>query len=141
MASASLTCNWHGRWTRSRAADAVDRAAFDHICAALPATFNVVQWGGASVWKVGDTAAAKVFAIHSDWGRTTGVVLKPSEMAREIWRGTAGVALAPYLGRAGWIKIDAGAIPEADLSGMIAASHGLNAAKLTRAVRARLGLA
>ncbi|MEM7547731.1 MAG: MmcQ/YjbR family DNA-binding protein [Pseudomonadota bacterium] len=116
------------------------RAEFDKFCTALPATFNVIQWGDASVWKVGDDAAAKVFAIHSHWGPVDGIVLKPSEMAREIWRDAPGVGLAPYLGRAGWIKIDDGAITVDDLTSLIEGSYAINAAKLTRKHRATLGL-
>lgn len=121
----------------------MERATFDKVCAALPATFNVIQWGNASVWKVGDAEAAKVFAIHSEWGKAdvAGIVVKPSEMAAEIWRGTPGIALAPYLGRAGWIKIDNGAISAAEISDLIGGSYAINAAKLTKAKRSQLGIA
>jgi predicted DNA-binding protein (MmcQ/YjbR family) len=118
----------------------VQRPEFDEICAALPATFNVVQWGNASVWKVGDQDASRVFAIHSKWGQSEGVVLKPSEMASEIWRGAPGVTLAPYLGRAGWIKIEGHAMTTAELTALISASHAINAGKLTKAARVRLQL-
>lgn len=113
------------------------REGFDRVCAALPGAAHVVQWGGSSVWKVG----GKVFAIHADWGaQGEGVVLKPTEMGREIWRGAAGVRPAPYLGRAGWLMIGPGAMSEDELAGQIAASHAQAAAKLTRAARAALGL-
>lgn len=117
-------------------APGVKREAFDRLCAGFPGVSHVVQWGGASVWKVG----GKVFAIHSNWGEDGGIVLKPTEMGREIWRGAAGVAPAPYLGRAGWIIIAAGAMSDEELSDMIAASHAQAAAKLTRAKRAELRL-
>ena len=116
------------------------RDEFDRFCKALPATFNVIQWGDASVWKVGEGEKARVFAIHSHWGPVEGVVLKPSEMAREIWRDAPGVALAPYLGRAGWIKIDEGAMGEGDLIALIEGSYAINAAKLTKKARAELGI-
>lgn len=114
------------------------RDGFDTFCAALPGAHNVIQWGGASVWKVGGEKG-KVFAIHSDWGGE-GVVLKPSEMTREIWRDAPGVALAPYLGRAGWIRIETGAMGPDDLRALIEASHAINAAKLTKAKRREIGL-
>lgn len=117
----------------------MDRAAFDAFCGALPGAHNVVQWGGSSVWKVGG-AKGPVFAIHARWGDAEGVVLKPSEMAREIWRDAPGVALAPYLGRAGWIRIETGAMEAADLQSLIAGSHAINAGKLTKKARAALGL-
>ncbi len=113
------------------------RAEFDRICSALPAAANVIQWGGSSVWKVG----GKVFAIEADWGRQgAGVVLKPTGMAREIWRGAEGVRPAPYLGRAGWLMIAPGAMTDGELADMIGASHALASAKLTRAQTAALGL-
>lgn len=113
------------------------RERFDDICAAKAGAHNVIQWGGASVWKVGG-AKGPVFAIHSRWGDGDGIVLKPSEMAREIWRDAPGVALAPYLGRAGWIKIDDGAMSEAELINLIDGSYEINAAKLTKKARAAL---
>ncbi|MEL6792979.1 MAG: MmcQ/YjbR family DNA-binding protein [Pseudomonadota bacterium] len=115
------------------------RDRFDAICVAMTGAHNVIQWGDASVWKVGG-AKGPVFAIHSHWGPVEGVVLKPSEMAREIWRDAPGVALAPYLGRAGWIKIDEGAMGEGDLIALIEGSYAINAGKLTKKARAELGI-
>ncbi len=43
----------------------MDRADFDEFCGSLKATTHVVQWGNASVWKVG----GKIFAICSYWGQ------------------------------------------------------------------------
>lgn len=117
----------------------MNRADYDAFCGELPGAHNVIQWGGASVWKVGGEKGP-VFAIHSRWGATEGVVLKPSEMAREIWRDAPGVALAPYLGRAGWIKIEAGAMGQDDLTALILGSHEINAGKLTKKARAAIGL-
>ena len=118
----------------------MNRADFNAYCATFPEAANVIQWGEASVWKVGGPKGP-VFAIHSHWGPADGVVLKPSEMAREIWRDAPGVGLAPYLGRAGWIKIDDGAMSDDELRALIAGSHDINAQKLTKKRRAELGLA
>lgn len=113
------------------------RDAFDNFCGSLKATTNVVQWGNSSVWKVG----GKVFAICGDWGRQDdAIVLKPSEMAAEIWRGAHGVRLAPYLGRAGWIQIDHDAMSDDERHALIEGSYAINAAKLTRKLRAELGI-
>lgn len=113
------------------------REEFDAFCGAMTATSHVVQWGGASVWKVG----GKVFAIYSNWGgEDDAVVLKPTEMAREIWRGAAGVRLAPYLGRAGWIQIRLDAMSPDELRDMIVASHHLIAAGISKTKRRALGL-
>ena len=115
----------------------MNRAAFNTFCGGFKGAENVVQWGGASVWKIG----GKVFAIYSDWGRDAdAVVLKPSEMAREIWRDAPGVRLAPYLGRAGWIQIDFDAMSDEELQNLIEGSFAIIAAKLTRKKRSELGL-
>ena len=99
-----------------------------------------MQWGGASVWKVGGETG-KVFAVYSDWGQDNdAVVLKPSEMAREIWRDAPGVRLAPYLGRAGWIQIDRDALAVEELQNLLVGSHAIIAQKLTKKRRAELGL-
>ncbi|MEM7271261.1 MAG: MmcQ/YjbR family DNA-binding protein [Pseudomonadota bacterium] len=117
------------------------RGEFDAFCGGLAGTFHVIQWGGSSVWKVGPPKGP-VFAIHSNWGEVgDAVVLKPSEMAAEIWRGAPGVRLAPYLGRAGWLQIAPDAMSDEELQGMISASHAINAQKLTKAARTALGLA
>ena len=117
------------------------REEYNDFCASLPATANVVQWGGASVWKVG-AAAGPMFAVYSDWQRNNdAVVLKPSEMACEIWRYALGVRLAPYLGKSGWIQIDKDAMALDGLQNLIASSHAINAGKLSKKIRVELGLA
>ena len=116
------------------------RDEYNDFCASLPATANVVQWGGASVWKVGGEKGP-VFAVYSDWQKDNdAVVLKPSEMAREIWRDAPGVRPAPYLGRAGWIQVDKDAMGMDDLQALIRGSHEINAQKLSKKRRAELGL-
>lgn len=103
----------------------------------MKGTENVVQWGDSSVWKIG----GKVFAICSNWGKDfDAIVLKPSEMAREIWRDVPGIRLAPYLGRAGWIQIDDDAMSDDELLALIEGSYAINAAKLTRKKRAEIGI-
>ena len=113
------------------------RKDFNRFCGSLNAAENVVQWGASSVWEVG----GKVFAICGDWGREEdAIVLKPSEMAREIWRDAPGVRLAPYLGRAGWIQIDMNAMSDDEKRALIEGSYQIIAAKLTRRKRAELGI-
>lgn len=113
------------------------REEFDTFCGEMTATSHVVQWGGSSVWKVG----GKVFAIYSNWGDVgNSVVLKPTEMGREIWRDAPGVQLAPYLGRAGWIQIRLDAMSADELQGMIIASHALISAGISKTKRKALGL-
>jgi predicted DNA-binding protein (MmcQ/YjbR family) len=113
---------------------------YDGFCASLPAATRVVQWGGAHVWKVG----GKVFAIGG-WskGETPFVTFKCSQMAFEALRGEPGLRPAPYLAPRGgtWIQMYAeGGLTIDELKRYIAESHRLVASKLTRKLRAELGL-
>jgi predicted DNA-binding protein (MmcQ/YjbR family) len=67
-------------------------AAYNDLCARLPHTFHVVQWGGAHVWKVGG-AKGKVFAIAWDEGeKGVHVTFKCSQMSFDLLEGPAGHA-------------------------------------------------
>jgi predicted DNA-binding protein (MmcQ/YjbR family) len=117
----------------------VSPEAFEAHCLALPAAHKVVQWGGASVYKIGP----KVFAI-AGLGRESGpsYTFKVSDMAYEllIEHGYAGPA--PYLRGAKWVRLKAAdALPEDDLKAYLDQAHALVAAKLTRVMRKDLGLA
>jgi predicted DNA-binding protein (MmcQ/YjbR family) len=115
------------------------RNEFDAFCASLPATTHVVQWGEASVWKVG----GKIFAICSSWA-TNGVdaiSFKCSQLSYTILTELPGIVPAPYLARASWVQVRApAALSQDDLIAHIEEAHRLIAAKLTRAQRADLGL-
>lgn len=115
------------------------RADFDAYCATLTATTNVVQWGNASVWKVG----GKIFAVCSNWGEgaSEAIAFKCSELSYKILTELDNVVPAPYLARASWVQVRGGApLSEEDLRAHIAEAHRIVAAKLTRALRSELGL-
>lgn len=116
------------------------RDEYNALCAALPATSHVVQWGGADVWKVG----GKVFAI-AGWsdGEQTGVTFKVSELAYDILKEQPGCRPAPYLASRGmkWIqRVSDEAVDDAALGDYIAESHRLVVQNLTRKKRTELGL-
>ncbi len=116
------------------------RTEFDAFCRKLTATTHVVQWGGASVWKVG----GKIFAVCSSWGEGArdAIAFKCSELSFKILTELDHVVPAPYLARAGWVQVRAGApLDDEDLRAHIAEAHRIVAAKLTRAQRRELGLA
>ena len=118
---------------------ALSRAEFDEACAALPATTHVEQWGGASVWKVG----GNIFAICSSWGEgaNDAIAFKCSDLTYRILTELPGVVPAPYLARASWVQVRAGAeLDGEDIRAHLAEAHRLVAAKLTRALRRDLGL-
>ena len=115
------------------------RKEFDKFCKARPAATHVVQWGGASVWKVG----GKIFAIYSAWG-TGGagtISFKCSDLAYDVLKEHPGLRPAPYLARAKWIQaVEADALSDTDLKDYIAQAYEIVARKLTRAARKDLGL-
>ena len=95
----------------------------------------VVQWGNSNVYKVG----SKVFAIAAD----DSVSFKASEIAYEAYVSGGRGARAPYT-QAGsnWLNLAPLAEQDrAEVAGLLADSHALVAAKLTRKARAELGLA
>jgi predicted DNA-binding protein (MmcQ/YjbR family) len=112
---------------------------FNLFCGSLKSTTNVIQWGGASVWKVG----GKVFALCGIWGddKHYKVVFKASELAYDILREQPGIISAPYLGRYKWIQVqDPEAMNDEDVQAYISTAYGLVVKKLTKAKRQELGL-
>ena len=114
--------------------------AYNKFCASLPATTSVVQWGGAHVWKVG----GKVFAI-AGWSDEDFpyVTFKVSDLAFDILKEQPGLRPAPYLAPRGgkWIQLhQKGALDDKDLEAYLAESHRLISLKLTKKLRAELGL-
>lgn len=109
--------------------------ALEAAALALPATEKVVQWGGADVYKVG----GRIFAITGLGG---GLSIKVSDIAYAVLVETGQARPAPYLARAKWVAFEAleDLDPE-EVRDWLAAAHALVAAKLTRRVRAELGLA
>jgi len=115
------------------------RADFDKLCGALKGTTNVVQWGNASVWKIG----AKIFAICSHWGEGghDKISFKCSDLSYTILREQDGIIPAPYLARAKWVQIETlDAMSEEDIASYIGQAYSIISAKLTRAVRKDLGI-
>lgn len=115
------------------------REEFDEFCGALKSTTHVVQWGGASVWKVG----GKIFAVCSKWGAGghSKISFKCSDLAYDILRQQPDIVPAPYLARAQWVQVEtAAALSDQDLRDYIRTAYGIIMAKLTKAKRKELGL-
>ena len=109
-------------------------AAFRRYALSLPATEIVQQWGG-FVGKVG----GKVFALIGDAGEP--IVFKVSEISFDGLTTLEGVGQAAYFAKRAWVSVDKGApLTDAELKAYIKASHGMIAGKLTRKLRAELGL-
>ena len=116
------------------------RDEFDAVCARLPHATHVIQWGDASVWKVG----GKVFAIGG-WSETSefGVTFKCSETTFSVLRDLPGLRPAPYLASRGltWIqRTDVGTLSDAELAEYLRRSYSLVSRGLPRKTRRELGL-
>jgi predicted DNA-binding protein (MmcQ/YjbR family) len=116
------------------------RQEYDAFCASLSGAHQVVQWGDASVWKIG----GKVFAIGG-WsdGPEFAVTFKCSETSFAILREAPGVRPAPYLASRGlcWLqRTDARTMSDRELQDYIRTSHRLVVAGLTRNARRALGV-
>lgn len=112
---------------------------FNDFCSSLKATTSVVQWGGASVWKVG----GKVFALCGVWGEQSHhkVVFKASDLAYEILKDEPGIVSAPYLGRYKWIQVqDPDAMSDQEVRAYIQTAYEIVTQKLTKAKRREIGL-
>lgn len=111
------------------------RAGFEAFVLTLPNTTLVRQWRDDSVAKVG----GKIFALLD---RDPGEVwLKVSEMAFELLTELDGVRPAPYFARAGWVAISVDSPLSGDeVEAYVREAHRIIAGKLSKRVRAELGL-
>ena len=115
------------------------RDEFDTYCQSLPAVTNVVQWGNASVWKIG----GKIFAICSHWGKGEGqkISFKCSDLSYSILCEQDHIVPAPYLARARWVQLTSGdAMPDDDIRAYIVEAYTIVCKKLTKAARKELGI-
>ncbi|WP_319412149.1 MmcQ/YjbR family DNA-binding protein [uncultured Cohaesibacter sp.] len=117
------------------------RDDFDAYCASLKHATNVVQWGGCSVWKIG----GKIFALCSPERKKEGapgrISFKCSDIAFEILREEPGIIPAPHLARAKWVQLsEPDAMSDEDIRLHLHAAHTIIAGRLTRKLRAELGL-
>jgi len=117
------------------------REDFDEYCRSLPHTTHVVQWGDASVWKIG----GKVFTVGG-WNETEDafcISFKTSEVYFEILSGQPGCRPAPYLASRGmkWIqRTSAETLSDDDLKDYLAESYRIVGAGLTKKLQRELGL-
>ena len=107
---------------------------FAAYATSLKAATIVTQWES-HVAKVG----GKVFALCGDDG--SHISFKVSEMSFEGLTSLEGVEQAPYFAKRQWVSVSKGSeLSDADLKAYIKASYELIAGKLTRKLRAELGL-
>lgn len=117
----------------------MDRERFNQFCAGLKATSHVVQWGNSEVWKVG----GKVFAICGWAQDVDAFTFKVTPLAYEVLSDMPGLRPAPYLASRGmkWIQHYAPpGLSDTELEAHFMVSYDLVVAKLTKKLRAELGL-
>jgi len=116
----------------------VTRQEFDSFCASLKATTNVVQWGNATVWKVG----GKIFAICSHWGEGDHqkIGFKCSDLSYLVLIEQEGIVPGPYLSRAKWVQLETSdAMTDAEIKSYITEAHSIISGKLTKTKQRELG--
>ena len=106
----------------------------DAYCRSLPAATGQIQWEADQVFKVG----GKMFAVLGPSGTLS---FKVNDVAFEMLCESGAARPAPYLARARWVLLDdVAGFDGADLKAYLAQAHRIIAAKLTRKLRAELGL-
>lgn len=108
------------------------------FCAQLPAVTQDIKWGADLCFLVG----AKMFAVTwLDGGMARGFSFKVDDHRFLELTDRPGIVPAPYLARAKWVQVkDADALTDDEARALLARSHALVAARLTRAVQRELGL-
>ncbi len=115
------------------------REEFDEYCSSFKATTNVIQWGNATVWKIG----GKIFAICSHWGEgeEQKISFKCSDMSYMVLCEQEGIIPAPYLARAKWVQLQSpDAMDDEEIKSYIAQAYDIISSKLTKAKQKELGL-
>ncbi|MBL8554065.1 MAG: MmcQ/YjbR family DNA-binding protein [Phenylobacterium sp.] len=107
------------------------REEIEALALAMPATTKVIQWGASDVYKVG----GKVFAICGD-----GLSFKVTPIGFEVLTHDGLGRQAPYCAKGHWVNIALERMEPEDAQGWLATAHSLMAAKLTKKLRAELGL-
>jgi len=104
----------------------------------LPHTTYVKQWGECLVFKV----AGKMFLILVLDGETIdGVVFKCTPDEFDELTDIDGIKQAPYCAKRHWVRVeDLAALPAEELNRRIRRSYDLVVDKLTKKLRAELGL-
>lgn len=108
------------------------RAEFSELVSGLPGTTLVEQWESL-VAKVG----GKVFCLLSDRG---GISFKVSETSFAGLTEIDGIGQAPYFAKGQWVAVEPGALDDETLGAYLREAHRIIAARLTRKLRAELGL-
>ena len=115
------------------------RKDFDDYCGSLKSTTHIIQWRGASVWKIG----GKIFAIHPDIseGQEHKLSFKCSDFSYQILCELPEIIPAPYLARAKWVQITSeDAMNNEDICDYLKTAYEIICQKLPQSERRKLKL-
>jgi predicted DNA-binding protein (MmcQ/YjbR family) len=112
----------------------------EKFCMALPGAVRETPWSDTTVFKIG----GKMFAVivHDDRHKPIGIWFKASEYSYEILTQIDGIGPCPYFWKAKWVEMEGlKPLKPNELRGYLERAHTLVAAKLSRKMRASLGIA
>jgi predicted DNA-binding protein (MmcQ/YjbR family) len=108
-------------------------------CATLPGTTRDIKWGADECYSVGGKMYA-VFGIERGKPANVGFKCEPERFLELT--DQQGIIPAPYLARAHWVLVQDGkALADAVARELVARSHGLIFAKLTRKAQSAIAAA
>ena len=112
--------------------------AIKKFCAALPHATGDIKWGVDQVYSIG----GKMFCVaFVDPQKHATVSFKVDDDLFLSTTDRAGFIPAPYMARAKWVQvINLKKISDAELKELITRSYALVAMKLTKKLRAELGM-
>jgi predicted DNA-binding protein (MmcQ/YjbR family) len=106
--------------------------AIRKLCLSLPGASETIQWGNERVFKVG----GKMFAVISAERGADAMSFKCSDESFRILTELPGLAPAPYLARAQWVKIEPlAALPDGDLAAYLRRAYSIVAGGLPKTAR------
>ena len=106
------------------------------LCRSLPGVTEDVKWGDNLVFSVGN----KMFAVF-DLPDGQPFSMKAEEAAFEVLTQQPGIRPAPYLAKHSWISVEGReTMPRSAVEELLREAHALVAAKLSKKLRAELGI-
>jgi predicted DNA-binding protein (MmcQ/YjbR family) len=107
----------------------MDFEAAKALCRSLPGCSEDIKWGADLVFSVGD----KMFAVTGNAAPAEGISFKVDDERFLELTDRPGIIPAPYLARAKWVYVNAGAqLGDEELAALLRRSWELVLAKLTR---------
>ena len=112
--------------------------AVKKFCAALPHATGDIKWGADQVYSIG----GRMFCVaYVNPQNNATVSFKVDDDLFLSFTDRAGFIPAPYMARAKWVQvIDLNKVADSELKALIRRSYELVAMKLTKKLRAELGM-